>query len=735
MSIPRFLQKARQAPLETTPLVRLWLLRLLVPLNAHRSFITRHGFACDAVAEAVGLGEWVDAEDKPHEPPLIRTELRKLHEQAEAAHRQATAKNQLPACLAQNIGRLAALVGLSDTDRSLLAFVVFLHSERVLDDAADWLGPMSSAKVFHALAALLDLPLADVRTALGTQGVLARSGLVSMERNGAGVLRSKLDLLSDHFADHISSHDADPIHLLRDVVSLSSPPTLDLHHHDHLSDTLAVLRPYLRHALSTGRQGVNIFLHGEPGTGKTQLVKALAQDMATELFEVASEDEDGDPVTGSRRLRAFRAAQSFFGSRRALILFDEVEDVFNDGEHLGSKSTAQSRKAWINRTLEENPVPTFWLSNTLAGLDPAMVRRFDMVCELPVPPKRQRERILGELCADLLDEPTRARLASAERLAPAVVSRSASVVRAIATELGPQGSAQAFELLVNQTLQAQGHPKIVPHDPSQRPLLYDPAFIQADADLLAVARGLAQARTGRLCLYGPPGTGKTAYAHWLADQLNRPVLVKRASDLMSKYLGESEQNMARAFRQAREDDAVLLIDEVDSLLQDRRHASHNWEVSLVNEMLTQMEAFPGVFIASTNLMAQLDQAALRRFDLKVKFGFLTPEQAKKLFFAYSKQLNKDVRKGDKKLEMSSADASEKSFIPTPPISDAAWEAELQQALARMPGLTQLTPGDFAAVLRQSRLSPIASPLALWQALSRECALKEGAAQGPMGFLM
>jgi hypothetical protein len=67
--------------------------------------------------------------------------------------------------------------------------------------------------------------------------------------------------------------------------------------------------------------------------------------------------------------------------------------------------------------------------------------------------------------------------------------------------------------------------------------------------------------------------------------------------------------------------------------------------------------------------------------------------------------------------------------------DAAWEADLQQALARLPGLTQLTPGDFAAVLRQSRLNPIASPLALWQALSRECALKEGATQGPMGFLM
>ncbi|MBW6608203.1 ATP-binding protein, partial [Salmonella enterica subsp. enterica serovar Weltevreden] len=83
----------------------------------------------------------------------------------------------------------------------------------------------------------------------------------------------------------------------------------------------------------------------------------------------------------------------------------------------------------------------------------------------------------------------------------------------------------------------------------------------------------------------------------------------------------------KAFRKAQNDGAVLLIDEVDSFLQDRRGAQHNWEVSEVNEMLTQMESFSGVFVASTNLMEGLDQAALRRFDLKVKFDYLRADQA------------------------------------------------------------------------------------------------------------
>ena len=76
-------------------------------------------------------------------------------------------------------------------------------------------------------------------------------------------------------------------------------------------------------------------------------------------------------------------------------------------------------------------------------------------------------------------------------------------------------------------------------------------------------------------------------------------MVRRASDLLSCWVGATEQNIARAFEEARKDDAVLLIDEADSFLQDRRGAGHSWEVTQVNEVLTQMENFEGVFIATT----------------------------------------------------------------------------------------------------------------------------------------
>lgn len=672
------------------PLIRLWLLRILVPMGGHRDFIRPHGFNNDALAEAIGLGHWVDPSPHDFDPKAVQSELRKLHQQAE----QHCGKTTLPACLRHNIDRLSGMVGLNATDCRILEFAVSIHNERLLDDAADFLGSLSSVKVFYALSSLLSLPEPDVRASLSAQGVLARSGLVTVDRGGTGSLRHKLDLLSDDFADLIGTPEADPISLLRGTVSAVPPSQLGLKDYQHIQPSLDILLPYLQHAAATARRGVNIFLHGAPGTGKSQFARALAGALGCELFEVASEDADGDPIKGEGRLRAFRAAQSFFAQQQSLIVFDEAEDVFNDGDFFfGHKSTAQVRKAWINRALEENPVPTLWLSNSIRGIDRAFIRRFDMVFELPVPPKQQRERILQNYCGDLLEPNHIARIADARTVAPAVVAKASTVVRSIRDKLGEAGSAAAMERLISNTLEAQGHRPLIQHDPNRLPDIYDPGFIHADADLAAVVEGLVSAKSGRLCLYGPPGTGKTAYGRWVAEQLGIPLLVKRASDLMSPYVGENEINIAQAFRDAQVEGAVLLIDEVDSFLQDRRNASRSWEVSLVNEMLTQMESFPGVFIASTNLMNGLDQAALRRFDLKVKFDFLRADQAWALLCRHCAALG----------------------LPTP-------TADAQTRLAH---LHQLTPGDFTAVLRQHRFRPIADVAALVSALENECAVKEG----------
>lgn len=691
--------------LDTEPIVRLWLLRMLVPMGGHHKMIRARGFANDELAQALGMGDWIQTSSDDDDDGSgsfdaqgALAELRRLHRRYEARARTLTA----PALLQRNVARLAALVGLSDIDCRLLEFTVLLHTEEILQDVADPFGELNTLKLSHVLAKILDLPGDDVRSALANESTLVRTGLMTVDRHGYSSLHRKLELPVRTFADRLSSADADPIHLLRGRVNLAPPGHLCLDDYGHIQPTLDILLPYLQQAASSNQHGVNLLLHGAPGTGKSQLTRALAAHLGCELFEVASEDEDGDPIDGEGRLRALRNAQAFFTRQRTLIVFDEAEDVFDDGGHIfGHKSTAQTHKAWLNRALEDNPVPTLWLSNSIRHMDPAFVRRFDLVAELPIPPRPQRLRILEQACGDLVAAPQVVRLAEVDTLAPAVVTRAASVVRAIGEQLDPPQRADALSRLIDSTLQAQGHAGLRRHDPNRLPEVYDPAFIQADTDLARVAQGLRSQPAGRLCLYGPPGTGKTAYARWLADQLGAPLLVRRASDLLSMWVGGTEQNMARAFRDAEREKAVLLIDEVDSFLQDRRGANKSWEVTAVNEMLTQMESFPGVFVASTNLMDGLDPAALRRFDLKVKFDFLTPGQATELLRRHCAQLGLD----------------------TP---DAATE----QAIG---SLRTLTPGDFAAVLRQHRFRPLASAAQWVQSLQAECALKQGQST-PIGFI-
>jgi SpoVK/Ycf46/Vps4 family AAA+-type ATPase len=100
------------------------------------------------------------------------------------------------------------------------------------------------------------------------------------------------------------------------------------------------------------------------------------------------------------------------------------------------------------------------------------------------------------------------------------------------------------------------------------------------------------------------------------------MIQKRASDLLGPYLGQSERNIALAFQEAVEAGALMVFDEADSLLLDRRDASKSWEITQVNEMLTWMEDHPLPVVFTTNFMERVDTASLRRFTFHIVLGFL-----------------------------------------------------------------------------------------------------------------
>ena len=192
---------------------------------------------------------------------------------------------------------------------------------------------------------------------------------------------------------------------------------------------------------------------------------------------------------------------------------------------------------------------------------------------------------------------------------------------------------------------------------------------------MAIAEGIGRCGSARLLLYGEPGTGKTAFAHALARMLDKPLMERRASDLLSPWVGETEQRISQAFDDAINDDAVLFVDEADSLLASRKHAVRSWEVSQVNELLEQLSDFNGVVVLATNRLDALDDAVLRRMDAKIKFDVLTYQQLGMRFGTLCQQVG--VR----------------------------FAAEHVQAAMQLHGLT---PGDLACVQRRLAFAPLAA---------------------------
>ncbi|WP_405001061.1 ATP-binding protein [Hydrogenophaga palleronii] len=596
----------------------------------------------------------------------------------------------------KNIDALAGLLQLNRAERALLLYGTLARYQRDLRSILVEFKVNNAPEAYAAIADVAGVKASEVGEALRAGSRLERIGMVE-------------NLISEHnitdLADLMKVSEKLPPVLMREYRTQSelmavftrpaSRSALSVKDFEYVGEDVKLLCGLLREAVGRREPGVNVLLYGPPGTGKTELARVVAHAAGLELFEVEYADRDGNALSGRDRYRSLQIAQVFLkGTAHSALLFDEVEDVFPPisseaaqlmarAEHVAASHTGSvSGKAWVNQILESNAVPTLWVTNRIEQIDPAFRRRFAYHLELKSPPPGAREQLVRKtLEGAAVSEELVARLTERKGLTPAQI-RTAVRFAELAASSGKSGarrsakaSSKAAPLLDdlierqlrNADLALGRRPDLVQR-PSVTQYSLDMLNVESRYELPRIITALKARGHGCLCFHGAPGTGKTALAEHLAQQLERPLMVRRASDLVSKFVGETEQQMAAMFREAEAEKAVLLLDEADSFLQDRRGAQRTYEVTEVNEMLQGMERFAGIFICTTNLMDSIDQAALRRFTFKIRFKPLTAVQRETMFVVEA--LNGDATRLD----------------------DAV--------AARLNKLDQLCPGDFAAVKRQ-----------------------------------
>jgi transitional endoplasmic reticulum ATPase len=392
---------------------------------------------------------------------------------------------------------------------------------------------------------------------------------------------------------------------------------------NELRDTLGLV---LAHAGEAERYRITwngILLHGPPGAGKTYVARATAGEFGLSLFQVSTSQILTALVGQSARNvpRLFDVASQHLP---CILFFDEFDAVAQRRGELPNPEARQIVNQLLQTLEQYRSVPELIVmaaTNDLDTLDEAVIRpgRFDRHIRVDLPDQAAREAIFAAQLRnrpvvkdpDLADLARRTRGLSAAAVTQVVESAAMAALRANA-EID-------HELLVRALRERGGKDRPTIEDWSWDRVIL-PSGVKAELQQLQVlvedperARALGVEPPSGVLLAGPPGTGKTTIAKVLAAQASCSFYPVSAGDLLSKWVGESEQNVQRLFERARENaPSIVFIDEIDALGADRELGAG---VRPINQLLEAMDGIAGhtsvLVLAATNRPDRLDPALVR----------------------------------------------------------------------------------------------------------------------------
>ena len=393
--------------------------------------------------------------------------------------------------------------------------------------------------------------------------------------------------------------------------------------------------------LLKSKNACNILLYGAPGAGKTEYAKALIKQaglkMTTYKNELEVSDKDDADAKALSRLNCYLSLKK----EDSVLVVDEAENVLQTREFsFFGMSLSSSQKGTVNKMLETSENKCIFIVNYTTEMDESTLRRFTYSIKFQAMPKETLRSIAAEklkplnmpavLKNDILD------MCGKYKITGASVD---NVVKAISSLDYQKGKEDKVHKDIKSVLEANSsllYGKKKMRDAVKKS--YDLSVLNTSVsateiiEMLKIAELYKKENQNeensegvRMLFYGLSGTGKTELARYISTVLGKPLLLKRCSDLLGPYVGQTERLIAEAFEEAETTDSILLFDEADSFFADRAGAKQSWERTQVNEFLTQMEEFSGICICTTNLRKIMDSAMQRRFHIITEFKALNED--------------------------------------------------------------------------------------------------------------
>ena len=381
-----------------------------------------------------------------------------------------------------------------------------------------------------------------------------------------------------------------------------------------------------------GNRSLNFLFYGKEGTGKTELARSIAAQTGKILYEVGLEFKNSHELFGmhehregviSHRIRALKISEMYLREKNVLLVVDEADLLLNGFE-----------KGMLNRSLEDLKVPVFWITNELYYVKNSTMSRFQYSVGFDLSNQNLRKKLWDSVVekhkAESIFPPERREALagkyeiSTRGIELAVQNEVALLESGIHEKIGEEILDNHVELLGLKTNKQT----------LSRALKYDVSVLNISRldEVLYSAKLYSEKLKSKqtesnmtMLLYGPPGTGKTEFAKHLARECGLSFREISYGQISSMWVGQTEKQLAAAFKQANEAGELLFIDEADSLISDRKGAVRNWEVTQTNEFLVQLESAKCMVICSTNFQGHLDAASNRRFHFHLQFGFLKKE--------------------------------------------------------------------------------------------------------------